>query len=193
MILWMHYAYVSTLNRATFWNMLLWQNANLNRREETIKVQGQYQLSFEVKLKRNIIYFTLMSWIDNPVCLFLSMFVSSIKIEFFYNSHFDSFVIQVHPNYTLIQMEHFYLQIYRKETTVYVLLKNKRSHMYMFRMQNKSQPVNAFKICMCLVYSKTSFIRKKILRFSIQSYIIWDTWRNFMATCTILFYFCSKN
>ena len=119
MILWMHYAYVSTLNRATFWNMLLWQNANLNRREETIKVQGQYQLSFEVKLKRNIIYFTLMPWIDNPVCLFLSMFVSSIKIEFFYNSHFDSFVIQVHPNYTLIQMEHFYLQIYRNGTTVY--------------------------------------------------------------------------
>ena len=44
-------------------------------------------------------------------------FLHGIKL----NSHFNFFAIQVHPNYTLIQMEHFYLQLYRNGTTVYFL------------------------------------------------------------------------
>ena len=106
------------------------------------------------------------------------------------NSHFSFFVIQVHPNYTLIQMEHFYLQIYRNGTTVY-FQKIKEAICTCLECKTNLRPVNAFKIY--VVYSKTSFIRKKNLRISIQSYITWDTWRTFMATCTILFSFCSKN
>ena len=54
MILWMHYAYVCTLTRATFWNMLLQQNANLNRRKETIKCRGNTNYSL---ISMRLIYY----------------------------------------------------------------------------------------------------------------------------------------